>query len=244
MSGRDISVARQTADRARLGRRALLWTTSFAVVLAIGIVIGTRLTSPGERSLQTVTERAAPPTRAAQAPGRHATSTFTGARTEAGAVAAAARSITAFAGTVLLEPSRLRAVVARIASSQSRAQLVEAFERASAQTRAKLGADTVPRPVIVLRAAPVGYRIKHYSSAEATIEVWYVGIVGSGATVQPQQSWRTQTVNLVWEHGGWKVNSFASSAGPTPALATTEAEAPGALFEAITRFHEFGYGAR
>jgi len=240
--GRGISVARQSADRARLGRRALLWTTGFVVVLAIGIVIGTRLASPGDRSLQAVTERAAPPTRAAQAPGRHANTPNTHTRT--GAVAAAARSITAFAGNVLLEPSRLHQIVARIASSGSRAQLIDAFEEASAQTRAKLGADTVPRPVIVLRATPVGYRIDHYSSAEATIAVWYVGIVGSGATVQPQQSWRTQTVGLVWENDGWKVSTFASSLGPTPPLARPEAEAPGALFAAIPRFHEFTYGTR
>ena len=102
----------------------------------------------------------------------------------------------------------------------------------------------MPRPVIVLRAVPVGYRVEQYSPVEATIAVWYVGIVGSGATVQPQQSWRTQTVTLVWEDGGWKVSSFASSAGPTPPLATTETEAPGELFAAIPRFQEFAYGAR
>jgi hypothetical protein len=242
MPGRSVSVARQSSDGARLRRRAPLWTAGFVVVLAIGIVIGTRLASPGERSLQTVTERAAPPTRAAQAPGRPASTSSTHTRT--GAVAAAARSITAFAGNVLLEPARLHQVVARIASSGSRTQLIEAFEEASAQTRTKLGADTVPKPVIVLRAVPVGYRIEDYSQVRATVAVWYLGIVGSGATVQPQQSWRTQTVSLVWEEGGWKVSSFASSAGPTPALASAEADAPGALFTAIPRFHEFFYGAR
>ncbi|MGH3133926.1 MAG: hypothetical protein ACRDNY_09360 [Gaiellaceae bacterium] len=94
--------------------------------------------------------------------------------------------------------------------------------------------------MIVLRSVPVGYRVERYSSAEATIAVWYVGIVGSGATVQPQQSWRTQIVSLVWEAGAWKVSSFASSSGPTPPLSTVEtAYAPGDLFAAIPRFEEF-----
>ena len=94
--------------------------------------------------------------------------------------------------------------------------------------------------MIVLRSVPVGYRVERYSSAEATIAVWYVGIVGSGATVQPQQSWRTQVVSLVWEAGAWKVSSFASSPGPTPPLSTGEtAYAPGDLFAAIPRFEEF-----
>ena len=42
----------------------------------------------------------------------------------------------------------------------------------------------MPRPVIVLRSVPVGYRVERFSADEATIAVWYVGIVGSGATVQ------------------------------------------------------------
>jgi hypothetical protein len=241
MPGRAIRIF--SAGGPRPDRRILLFSGAALIVLALGVVIGTRIASPGS-STRVVTERAAPPVRAAQAPGRRTTRSTTDTRTRAGAVAAAARSITAFAGTVLLEPAQLRQVVARIASAASRTQLTAAFEEASAQTRAKLGADTVPRPVIVLRAVPVGYRIERYSPAEVTVAVWYVGVVGSGATVQPQQSWRTQTVDLVWENEGWKVDSFASSAGPTPALTSLEAEAPGGLFEAIPRFREFIYAAR
>ena len=214
-------------------RRALAWTAAAAALLAIGIAIGSRVAAPGSRT-RVVTERVAP---------RKANAGAATPHTRAGAVAAAARAITAFAGSVLLDPTRLREVVARIATSSSRTQLTEAFEEASAQARAKLGAGTVPRPVIVLRAVPVGYRIERYSPEDATIAVWYVGVVGSGATVQPQQSWRTQTVNLVWEHGAWKVASFASSTGPTPTLAT-ESDTPAVLFAAIPRFQEFAYAAR
>jgi len=235
VTGRDVSQALSGTTPSPV-RRIVPWSLGILAVLAIGIVIGTRIGSP--RSSEDVsTGRAALSTRAAQAPGRHAIPSS--AHTRAGAVAAAARSITAFAGHVLLEAAQLRTVVARIAGRASRARLTKAFEEASAQTRAKLGADTVPRPVIVLRAVPVGYRLEHYSSDRATVAVWYVGIVGSGATVQPQQSWRTQTVSLVWEDGDWKVSSFASSAGPTPALATPETEAPGELFTAIPSFTPF-----
>src|SRR4029079_17039329 len=100
--------------------------------------------------------------------------------------------------------------VARIAPSDPRVHLTAAFEQASADTRSKLGAGTVPAPVIVLRSVPVGYRLERYSSSRATVAVWYVGIVGSGATVQPQQSWRTEVVSLVWESGTWKVSAFRS----------------------------------
>jgi hypothetical protein len=238
--GRDISIP--TTRGAGRSRRPIVWV-AVALALAIGILIGSRIASRGEPAPRVVEQPAAPPTGARHEPGRRAPTPA--AHTRAGAVVAAARSITAFAGNVLLEPSRLRSLVGQIASSGSRTQLIEAFEGASAQTRAKLGAGTVPRPVILLRAVPLGYRVEHYSTDEARIAVWYVGIVGSGATVQPQQSWRTQTVNLVWERGGWKVSRFASSPGPTPALSTAgAAEPPGELFAAIPRFQEFGYGAR
>jgi hypothetical protein len=157
-----------------------------------------------------------------------------------GAIAAAAHSITAFDGKVLLEPARLHAVVERIASAESRSRLIESFEQASVQTRASLGADTVPHPVIVLRSVPIGYRVEQFSSNKATVAIWYVGIVGSGATIQPQQSWRTQVVSLRWEHEVWKVSSYESSSGPTPPLSTTAVvESPGDLFAAIPRFEEF-----
>src|SRR5205814_6189253 len=102
--------------------------------------------------------------------------------TRAGAVTAAARSITAFDGDILLEPVRLRVVVGRIASAASRARLVEAFDQASAQTRAKLGADTVPRPVIVLRSIPIGYPVERYPAAAATMRLCDVQFLRSCAT--------------------------------------------------------------
>jgi hypothetical protein len=233
--GRVVSM-RAVAREGRGSKRVLAWVVAALALLALGIAIGSRIASTRESSPRVVGTTSL--SRTSPTPGRPARAPT--APTRAGAVAAAARSITTFDGDVLLEPVRLRAVVGRIASAASRARLIEAFDQASAQTRAKLGADTVPKPVIVLRSVPVGYRVEQFSAGAATVAVWYVGIVGSGATVQPQQSWRTQIVTLVWEDGTWKVSSFESSAGPTPPLSTAEiAEPPGELFLAIPRFEEF-----
>lgn len=236
MPGREVSRA---IERERpLSRRVLAYVVAALGLLAIGIAIGSRFGSPRETSPPAADTTSAPRTEARSALELPTSAPTT--RTRAAAVAAAALSITAFDGDVLLEPIRLRAVVGRIASAESRARLVEAFDQAGAQTRAKLGAGSVPRPVIVLRSVPVGYRIERFSRNGATIAVWYVGIVGSGATVEPQQSWRTQVVSLVWERGDWRVNSFESSAGPTPPLSTAEiAQSPGELFAVIPRFEEF-----
>jgi hypothetical protein len=236
--GRDVGIP-AVRPRKASPKRVFAWVAAALALVAIGIAIGSRIASPREEAVPGATTTPAV-TRAHGAPSPPPSPSPV--PTRAGAVTAAARSITAFDGDVLLHPTRLRAVVARIASTESRAQLTAAFDEASVQTRAKLGAGTTPAPVIVLRSVPVGYRIEQFSKSGATVAVWYVGIVGSGATVQPQQSWRTQVVSLVWEDGAWKVNSFRSSGGPTPPLST--AEVPGSaseLFATVPRFQEFAH---
>jgi hypothetical protein len=236
--GRDVGIPAVTPRQAS-SKRVFAWASAALALVAIGIAIGSRIASPGGTAVPGATQTiAVTTTNAASSPPPSPSPV----PTRAGAVTAAARSITAFDGGVLLDPKRLRSVVARIASTESRAELTTAFEEASVQTRTKLGAGTAPAPVIVLRSVPVGYRIEQFSSSAATVAVWYVGIVGSGATVQPQQSWRTQVVSLVWENGAWKVNSFRSSGGPTPPLST--AEVPGSaseLFATVPRFQEFAH---
>jgi hypothetical protein len=238
--GRDVGIA-AVAPRHGGSKRVFVWAIAALALVATGIAIGSRVASPRDTAAAGATTTIAVTTAhgATSPPSPAGTSP---APTRAGAVAAAARSITAFDGDVLLHPVRLRAVVSRIASTESRAELTAAFDEASARTRAKLGAGTAPAPVIVLRSVPVGYRIEQFSKSGATVAVWYVGIVGSGATVQPQQSWRTQVVSLVWESGAWKVNSFRSSDGPTPPLSTAEVPASaGELFATVPRFQEFAH---
>lgn len=235
MPGRDVGIPAVTPRQGSV-KRVFVWSGAALALVAIGIAIGSRIGSRRETAVPGATTTIA----VTKAPGAPSPARTSPAPTRAGAVAAAARSITAFDGDVLLHPTRLRAVVGRIASTESRAELTAAFDEASARTRAKLGAGTSPAPVIVLRSVPVGYRIEQFSKSGATVAVWYVGIVGSGATVQPQQSWRTQLVSLVWENAAWKVNSFRSSAGPTPPLSTAEVPgSPGELFTTVPRFQEF-----
>lgn len=236
--GREVSIHHGLVSERRRSWRILAVFVAALALVGIGIAIGNRTAAPRRAAQPSAVTTSLSVTRTTPRPPRPGR--VPPAPTRASAVAAAARSITAFDGDVLLQPAHLRAVIARIASAASRAQLTAAFAEASAQTRAKLGAGTVPTPVIVLRSVPIGYRIERFSTSSATVAVWYVGIVGSGATVQPQQSWRTQVVSLVWEDRSWKVSAFRSSAGPTPPLSTAEvAGSASDLFAAIPRFEEF-----
>jgi hypothetical protein len=223
--------------RAYAPRRRRLATAGVAVALvAIGVAIGSRLTAPREKvaSPATVTVTSSSPTPSAP----------TAEPTRASAVASAAAYVSELDGSILLDSTRLRAVVNRIASAQARPSLVNAYEQAAAQARERLGLRTVPAPVVILRAAPVGYRVDTYSARSATISIWRVGIIGSGATVDPQQSWATETVTLVWESGRWKVAGFSSSPGPTPPLPTGVAATPrGELFRTVPGLEEFASAA-
>lgn len=159
--------------------------------------------------------------------------------TRQGAVAAASAYVSALGGAALLSPTRVRSVVRAIASSSVRDRLAAAYVQAAAQAREQLGVGTIPAPVVILRAAPVGYRVESFRARAATIAIWRVGVVGSGAGAEPEQSWRTDRVSLLWEHGEWKVASLASEPGPTPPLAAAAESTPAELFASIQRFEEF-----
>ena len=222
-----------------MGRRLALAAVG-GLILAIGIAVGTRFASQDDENPAaiTVTVTSASNTRDKKlaSPGGRLTARYE--RTREGAVAAATAYVGALDGSAILDPARLRRTLEAVASSNSLPGLLRAYEQATSLTRERLGVRTTPEPVVIVRAAPAGYRIDGFTPEAATISIWRVGIVGSGATVKPRQSWRTEAVSLVWENGRWKVASFRSTPGPTPPLATAAAAAS-ELFASIPQFEEF-----
>jgi hypothetical protein len=216
------------------------------LLLAVGVAIGRRTGTSGSeaRPAVTVTVSAA---EAGTASAEESASTPNPqpsgfARTPEGAVAASTAYVAALGGPAILDPAAVRTTITAIASAGSRDQLVRAYELAAAHAHERLGLGTSSSRIVILRTAPVGYRVDGFHRGAATVSIWRVGIVGSGTTVEPRQSWRTETVSLVWEDGTWKVDAVRSSPGPTPPLAEPAATAPAELFAAIPRFEEFKRG--
>ncbi len=240
MTGRPVDIPAPDEHRGR-GRWIALGLGSLAV-LGLGVAVGSRIASRQASAPPVTVTVASPAPGHVTAPGRPLgdTGALAGyARTPQGAVAAASAYVSALDGTALLDAERLRELVRSIASVRARDRLVAAYEQVASQAKQRLGVGSVPAPIIIVRAAPVGYRVERYASGVATVSIWRVGIVGSGASVQPQQSWRTETVSLVWEDGGWKVAAFASVPGPTPPLGGSAVSTPGDLFASVPRFREF-----
>lgn len=210
------------------------------LLLAVGVAIGRRTTGserPEARPAVTITLPATP-SRQSESETPRDSRPRGYARTPEGAVAAATAYVDALGGPAILDPAAVRRTLSAIASSASRDGLVRAYASAARQARESLGVRTPSDPLLVLRTTPLGYRIDGFHREAATVSIWRVGIVGSGRTVEPRQSWRTETVSLTWEDGTWKLDAVRSSPGPTPPLAgktTTPAE----LFAAVQRFTEF-----
>ncbi len=215
------------------------WRIAVACVLMLlAFSAGSLLTDSGGRTTVTLTVSAPP---APGGPGRRPRppAMVGGFReSRAGAVAAAAAYLDDLDGPALLSPSRVGAILAAVAAPSVRMGLLAAYRAAAVQVDEQLGLNTVPAPLVIVRAAPVGYRLQGFGRGEAVVSVWRVGIVGSGATVTPQQSWRTETVSLVWEDG-WRIVSLATAPGPTPPLATTDISTPGELFASVPQFATF-----
>jgi hypothetical protein len=224
-------------------RRWLALGLTALLVFALGIAIGRRTARSKQlegRAAVTITVPAA-----AAGPGRPESERQADVRSTAhrrtpeGAVSAASAFVAALSGQAILDPATARRTLTAIASSASREDLARAYESAAAQARDQLGVRTASDPDVVLRASSVGYRVDGFHRGAATVSVWRVGIVGSGGTVSPRQSWRTETLSLVWEDGTWKVDALRSSPGPTPPLARGNVTPSGELFATIPTFEEF-----
>ena len=222
-------------------RRWLVLVVAALLLIALGAAIGRR-TSPQDGSQA---QPAATVTVTAPADGRDAAADATRPkprsipypRTPEGAVAAATAYVAALSGPAIVDPGAIRRTVIAIAARKSRDSLVRAYQSAAAHAREQLGIRTSTEG-IVLRASSVGYRVDGFHRRAATVSIWRVGIIGSGASVEPRQSWRTETVSLVWEGGTWKIAAVGSSPGPTPPLAGTPTTAT-ELFVTIPNFEEF-----
>ncbi len=242
MAGRRIDLTARPGRERREPRRLLVLALGCVALAGLGTTIGSRLPSHGAVRQITVTISVpAPPARNGRprtgSPLRGPTGDFP--RTRSGAVAAASAFIGALDGRALLDLARLRAIIHADAAPSVSDRLLIAYDQATTQAREQLGLGTAPTPLVIIRAASVGYRLEQFTPGAAVVSVWRVGIIGSGATVQPEQSWRTDTISLLWMNRGWRIATLASEPGPTPPLASGGVSTPAELFVSIPRFEEF-----
>jgi hypothetical protein len=150
--------------------------------------------------------------------------------TQAGAGRFAADALSSLADGRLLSDAELRRkVVARIAEPHYRAELRPLFDRTYRYLGDLLGAASGDDQV-VLRMAPLGYRVEAFGDGHATVAVWQVTLLATPQRA-PIAAWATSRAELSWGKDGWRVERFGVDApGPTPSVLAPATGTPAAAF--------------
>ena len=250
------------------GMPSMLTMVLLAVVLFLGgMVIGratmtrgepagevTATTAPAATAVPPSTAAAAPGTAAAPAEGaagrvgpRHykAGVGVGYARTQEGAVAAAANYTTVLSSDRILDTASRRAAIDALAAPEARARLQKSFDQAVVSLRQGLGVGEADSGAqVLLRATPVGWRVVDYSDRAATVAIWMTsvgGSVGGKVPVPVREGWGTTTVKLRWARGDWKQVDSTTTDGPVPIGDVAPPTATGELVGQANEFKEFTY---
>jgi hypothetical protein len=114
-----------------------------------------------------------------------------------------------------LEPEAAEAAVRSIAADASVDTITRDVLTALETIREPLAAGTGATWWVV---EPLAAKVEAHTTDRARVSVWMVRVLSRPGVVVPQSSWVTETVELVWERGDWRLWSDESTPGPTPVL--------------------------
>jgi len=166
---------------------------------------------------------------------------------EQGAVAAAANYTTVLSSTLILDPPRRRAAIEALAAPETLGRQQRAFDQAVASLSKGLGVTdgSALDGTVLLRAVPVGWRLKEYTGDRATVAIWVTSVLGALGTppdgVPVREAWGTTTVKLRWVDGDWKQLQTTTTDGPVPIADTATPTAASQLIPEAQQFKEFNY---
>jgi hypothetical protein len=169
------------------------------------------------------------------------------ARSQEGAVAAAANFTRVLSSDLILDTTRRRAAIDVLAAPEARGRLQRTFDQAVASLRQGLGATgaAAQDTEVLLRATPVGWRVEDYGADSAKVAIWVTSVGGSvGGAQGPvpiREAWGTTTVTLRWAGGDWKQVDSTTIDGPVPIADVAPPTATPELLGKANEFKEFTY---
>jgi hypothetical protein len=169
------------------------------------------------------------------------------ARSQEGAVAAAANFTRVLSSDLILDTTRRRAAIDVLAAPEARGRLQRSFDQAVASLRQGLGVTgaAAQDAQVLLRATPVGWRVEKYDAGSAKVAIWVTSVGGSigGAqgAVPIREAWGTTTVTLRWAGGDWKQVDSTTADGPVPIADVAPPTATPELLGKANEFKEFTY---
>lgn len=172
------------------------------------------------------------------------------AQSQQGAQSAAANYTVALGGDGMYEAQQrstiLQAVYTPKALKDSQDDIDQVYSDAAFLNRIGLEEDgSAPSGMtFISRVNPVGTNVVEYSSKQAKVEVWHsslFGLAGEDSDTPVTEAWYTNTFDLQWVEGDWKVVDFEQEDGPAPVGRDQRASSAEEMADAVERFGGFTY---
>ncbi|MFF7214494.1 hypothetical protein ACFZAU_28810 [Streptomyces sp. NPDC008238] len=172
------------------------------------------------------------------------------ARTDQGAQSAAANYAVALGSDGMFDEARRAAIVGTVyapdVAANQRGDLDKVYSDPTFLKRIGLDDSGVPPQgmTFVSRTTPVGTRLNDFSANSAVVEVWYsslFGLAGAGSTNPVSESWYTNTFQLKWVDGDWRIVDFEQKDGPVPVGRDQAASSAEDMSDAVNGFGGFTY---
>ncbi|MDX2560371.1 hypothetical protein PV371_12025 [Streptomyces sp. TX20-6-3] len=172
------------------------------------------------------------------------------AQDEQGAQSAATNYAVALGSAEMFTTAGRDAIVTTVyapdAAAANRGELDKAYSAEDLLTRIGLQADgTAPQGMtFISRVIPVGSKVENYTTDRATVSVWYsslFGLAGEASKHPVSESWYTDTFELRWVDGDWKVTKSTQKDGPVPVARDQRASSAQDMADAVSQFGGFTY---
>ncbi|HEY9328205.1 MAG TPA: hypothetical protein VIS09_08215 [Streptomyces sp.] len=172
------------------------------------------------------------------------------AHDEQGAQSAAANYSVALGSAEMFDRERRRAIAnavyAPAVAAARQDDLDNVYSDQTFLTNIGLNTDgTAPAgQSFISRSSPVGTKVVKFSGDTASVAVWYsalFGLAGEGSKNPVSESWFTNTFELTWIDGDWKVTDFTQKDGPAPVGRDQAASPAGEMADAVEQFGGFTY---
>ncbi|MFJ9853618.1 hypothetical protein [Streptomyces sp. NPDC101150] len=172
------------------------------------------------------------------------------AKTEQGAQSAAANYAVALTSDGMYQTAKrheiTKAVYAPTVAAARKSDLDNVYSDPKFLGRIGLKPDgSAPNgSTFVSRANPVGTKIESFKGDTAKVSVWYsalFGLAGTQSKNPVSESWYTNTFDLKWIDGDWKITDFTQKDGPAPVGRDQAAASAKDMTKAVQGFGGFTY---
>ncbi|MET8179851.1 hypothetical protein [Streptomyces sp. NPDC005336] len=172
------------------------------------------------------------------------------AKSQQGAQSAAANFAVALGSDGMFNAARREAIVNAVYAPDAAATRIKQLATVFSGDKilANAGLDSNGNPphgmTFVSRANPVGTKVEKFKDGEARVAVWHsllFGLAGEGSKNPVAESWYTDTFELKWIKGDWKVTQYTQKDGPAPVGRDQAASSAEDMAKAVQGFGGFTY---